>query len=67
MKAAFSILEGAFELTIMFFGLTNSLATFQMIMNDLLRGMIEVGNIVVFINDVIVGTKTEEVEKNSGE
>ena len=36
------MLEGVFELTVMFFGLTNSLATFQIIMNDLLKDMIEV-------------------------
>jgi len=46
----------------MFFGLTNSnsLATFQTIMNDLLRNMIEAGNIAVFINNVMVRIETEE-------
>jgi hypothetical protein len=32
-KAAFLTLEGLFEPTVMFFGLTNSLATFQIMMN----------------------------------
>ena len=59
-KAAFSMPEGAFELTVMFFGLTNLLATFQAMMNDLLRDMIEVGDIAVFIDDVMVGTEIEE-------
>jgi len=35
-KAAFTIPEGSFELTVMFFRLTNSLATFQTMMNEIL-------------------------------
>ena len=54
------MLEGAFEPMIMFFGLTNSLATFQAIINDLLRNIIEARDIVVFIDDVMVGTETEK-------
>ena len=45
---------------VMVFGLTNSPATFQMMMNDLLRDMIEKGDVAAFIDDVIVGTETEE-------
>ena len=45
---------------IMFFGLTNLLVTFQIIMNDLLRNMIEVEDIVVFINNVIVEMEIEK-------
>ena len=44
----------------MFFGLTNSPATFQTIMNKLLRDLINIGKVVVFINDMIVGTEEEE-------
>ena len=44
----------------MFFGLTNLPVTFQAIMNDLLRDMIEAGNVLVFIDDMIVGIKTEK-------
>ena len=46
--------------TIMFFGLTNLLVTFQIMMNDLLRNMIEVEDIVVFINNVIVEMEIEK-------
>ena len=35
-KTAFTILEESFEPTVMFFGLTNSLVTFQVMMNELL-------------------------------
>ena len=52
--------ERSFELTVMFFGLTNSPATFQAMMNKLLRDLINTGKVAVFIDDVIVGTKTEK-------
>jgi len=59
-KAAFSMLKRAFELMVMFFRLTESPATFQVMMNNLLRNMIEIGDITAFIDDVMVGTKTKE-------
>ena len=59
-KILFLILEGTFEPMIMFFGLKNLLATFQIMMNDLFRDMIEVRDMVAFINNVIVGTETEK-------
>ena len=52
--------KSTFEPIVMFFGLTNSLVTFQAIINDLLRDIIEAGDIVVFIDNVMVGTETEE-------
>jgi len=52
--------EGSFKPTVMFFGLTNSLATFQMMMNELLRDLINTGKVVAFIDDVIIGTESEE-------
>ena len=33
---------------------------FQTMMNELLRDLINMGKVAAFINDVIVGTKTEE-------
>ena len=59
-KAAFSMSEGSFEPTVMFFGLTNSLATFQAIMNDLLRDLVVEEKVVVFIDDMMVAMETEE-------
>ena len=52
--------EGSFELTVMFFGLMNSPATFQAIMNELLRDLINTEKVAAFIDDVIVGMETEE-------
>ena len=59
-KAAFMISEGSFEPMVMFFGLTNSPATFQMIMNELLRNLINTGKVAAFIDDVIIGMESEE-------
>ena len=59
-KAAFMMPEGSFEPTVMFFGLTNSPAIFQAIMNELLRDLINMEKVAVFIDDVIVGTESEE-------
>jgi len=57
---AFTTLEGSFEPTVIFFGLTNSPATFQAMMNKLLRDLINMGKVAVFIDDVIIGTETEK-------
>jgi len=51
---------GAYEPTVMYFGLTNSPAIFQMIMNNLFRDLINQGDMVTFINDILVATDTEE-------
>ena len=57
---AFTISEGLFKPTVIFFGLTNSPATFQMIMNELLKDLINMDKVVAFIDDVIVGTENKE-------
>jgi len=54
--AVFIILEELFEPTVMFFGLTNSLVTFQAILRDL----INIGEMASFIDDVIVRTEEEK-------
>ena len=59
-KAVFTMLEGSFESTVMFFGLTNSPTTFQAMMNELLRDLINTGKVAAFIDDIIVGTEMEE-------
>ena len=45
---------------VMVFGLTNSPATFQMMMNDLLRDMIEKGEVAAFIDDMIIATEIKK-------
>jgi len=50
----------AYEPTVMYFGLTNSPATFQTIMNDLFQDIINQRTIAIFINNIIVATEIEE-------
>jgi len=59
-KAAFMTQEGSFKPTVMFFRLKNSPATFQTMINELLRDLINTGKVAAFIDDVIIGTETEE-------
>jgi len=49
-----------FEPTVMFFGITNLPAIFQAIMNEILRDLINEGKVAAFVNNVLVGTETEE-------
>jgi len=51
---------GSFEPTVMFFGMTNLPATFQTMMNEILRDLINEGKVATFVDDVLVGTETEE-------
>jgi len=51
---------GSFEPTVMFFGMTNSPATFQAIINEILRDLINKGKVAAFVDDVLVGTETKE-------
>ena len=59
-KAVFMMPEGSFEPIVMFFRLTNLLATFQAMMNELLRDLINTGKVAAFIDNVIVGMEMEE-------
>jgi len=44
----------------MFFGLMNSLVTFQAMIKKLSRDLINTGKVAVFIDNVIIGTEEEE-------
>ena len=44
----------------MCFGLTKSPATFQAIINDILRNLINTREVAVFIDDVLIGTDEEK-------
>jgi len=59
-KAAFCTNRGLFEPLVMFFRMTNSLATFQTMMNDVFRTIIVEGIVVVYLDDILIFTKTEE-------
>ena len=59
-KATFTTHIGSYEPVVMFFRMTNLPAMFQGMMNEILRDMINEGKVAVFIDDVLVGTKTEK-------
>ena len=56
----FTTPEGSFEPTVMFFDLTNLLAMFQTIINEILWDLINTGKVASFIDDIIVGTEGKE-------
>ena len=51
---------GVYKSTVMFFGLTNSPVIFQAIINNILKDLIDTGDIAVFINDMLVRTENEK-------
>jgi len=51
---------GSFEPMVIFFGMTNSPATFQAMINKILRDMINEGKVAAFVDDMLVETETEE-------
>ena len=63
-KAAFRTNRGLFEPLVMFFGLCNSPATFQTMMNDIFRSLIEEGVVAVYMDDILVFTKTLEEHRS---
>ena len=50
----------SFEPMVMYFGLTNLPATFQAMMNNLFRDIINKGDVATFIDDVLVATEMEK-------
>ena len=52
--------KGSFKPMVMFFGLTNSSATFQTMMNKIFQDLINTGKVVSFIDNVIIRIEEEE-------
>jgi len=48
---------GSFEPIVIFFRITNLLAIFQVIINKILRDLINEGKATVFVDDILVETK----------
>jgi len=59
-RGVFTTYVGSFEPTVMFFEMTNLPATFQAMMNKILRDLINEKKVIVFVDDILVGTETEE-------
>ena len=59
-KGAFTMHVGSFEPIVIFFRMTNLPAIFPVIMNEILRDFINKEKVAAFIDNVLVGTETEE-------
>jgi len=59
-KTAFTTHVGSYEPVVMFFRMTNLPATFQGMMNEILRDMINEGKVTAFVDNVLIRTETEE-------
>jgi hypothetical protein len=57
-RAAFITNQGLFEPHVMFFGLTNSPATFQMLINAIFADLIAEGKVVVYLDDILIWSTT---------
>uniref|UniRef100_A0A0W0G3D4 Putative reverse transcriptase-rnase h-integrase n=1 Tax=Moniliophthora roreri TaxID=221103 RepID=A0A0W0G3D4_MONRR len=66
-KAAFKTNCGLFEPTVMFFGLSNSPATFQAFMNGILSGFINEGWCVVYMDDILLFSKNQDKHRERTE
>jgi Reverse transcriptase (RNA-dependent DNA polymerase) len=59
-KAAFKTNKGLFEPTVMFFGMCNSPATFQAMMDDIFMMMIDNQLVIVYMDDILIFADTKE-------
>jgi hypothetical protein len=59
-KVAFCTNHSLFEPLVMYFGLTNSPATFQTMMNEIFHDLILQGVVIVYLDDILIFTDTLE-------
>lgn len=62
-KAAFKVPGGLYEPTVMFFGLCNSPATFQRMMDTVFKDMIDEGWIVIYMDDILIFSKDQKTHQ----
>src|SRR6266576_4585150 len=58
-KATFITNRGLFETNAMFFGLRNSPATFQAMMDDYFRDLTETGHVIIYMDDILIHAHTK--------
>jgi Reverse transcriptase (RNA-dependent DNA polymerase) len=59
-KAAFRMNKGLFKPTVMFFGMCNSPATFQAMMDNIFMTMIDNRLVIVYMDNILIFADTEE-------
>jgi hypothetical protein len=64
-KAAFTTNRGLFEPQVMFFGLTNSPATFQALMNTIFTDLIAAGKVAVYLDDILIYSSTLDEHRDT--
>jgi len=57
-KATFCTNHGLFKPLVIFFGMTNGPAIFQTIMNNIFQDLITEGIVVVYLDDILIFTRT---------
>src|SRR5229473_5998380 len=57
-KAVFKTNRGMFEPQVMFFGLINSPATFQAMMNEVFKDLINTGKVFIYMDNILIATDT---------
>lgn len=64
-KAAFITNRGSFELRVMYFGLTNSPATFQTLMNTIFADLIAGEKVAVYMDDILIYSADEATHRET--
>jgi hypothetical protein len=59
-KAAFCIPNGFYEPTVMFFGMTNSPATFQSMMDHIFKDLIDNSGVIIYMDDILIHATTQQ-------
>jgi Reverse transcriptase (RNA-dependent DNA polymerase) len=57
-KVAFKMIRGLYKPTVMFFGMCNSSATFQAMMDEIFKKEIKENLIIVYMDDILAFSKT---------
>ncbi len=63
-KAVFRTNQGLFEPSVMFFGLTNLPATFQLFINHILKELIDEEHVIVYLDNILIFTNTLEEHRH---
>lgn len=63
-KAAFTTARGCFEPTVMFFGLTNSPATFQAMMNEVFKPLVDANKLIIYMDNIFIYAGKNEEEQS---